>query len=400
MWRLKRRFISTAIFCGLETIGHAGGNVNVGRYDSAHVVPAPRTVTIDGNLSDWDRSGEFSTYRFEEDKAIRYFKGCMMYDSENLYLAAHVGDSSPMMNLYNPAAEGKVAWRGDCLQVRVSSDAKLGWPLKGYEGQTDPVSASDNIAHLTMWYYTPKALACLQIEYGMDYHGIVINPDGFKGAYKKDADGKGYTLEYAISWKLLHAKEKPPKGGDELACVWQMLWSDEQGRNNLFDASEIRNPKSAGFVYQDPGSWGKAIYHKTGNLPPDTVVAREIHARKEPAPGFLPMVYTIPGREQAKVSMQIEDANGNTVRWLLGEAARVAGKNAESWNGLNDDGDPVPPGRYRVRWCYHRDVRARLLATANNAGNPPYHLSDNTGSWAGDYGTPVAVTANATHVFL
>jgi hypothetical protein len=385
---------------GFCSAAQAAINVNVGRYDSVHIVPAPPAVTIDGDLRDWDRSGEFITYRSKEESATHFLKGYMMYDAKNLYIAAHVGDSTPMMNSNNPESEAKVAWRGDCLQVRLSSDPALGWPLKGYTGDSNAAATSDNIAHLEMWYFTPKVMPCLYIEYGMNYHGGVVNPAGFKGAYKKDADGRGYVLEYAISWDLLHAGQHPPQGGDVTATTWQLIWGDAQGRSWSGDLSEIRNPNNAGFVYQDAGSWGKAIYEKAGHLPAGTVVSPEDEKPIIPPTGFFPIRYTIPGKGAAKVSLRITDVNGKTVRWLLGDAQRTAGKNVELWNGLDNDGNPVAPGKYTVQWCYSRGVTAKVVATADNAGDPPYSTGDNKGGWAGDYGTPVAVTANATNVFL
>jgi len=371
----------------------AWANVNVGRYDSVHLMPAPGKVTIDGDLADWDKSGEFYTYRFEDQRDKYNLRGYMMYDAEHLYIAAHIGDRSPMMNMYNPDAEATVAWMGDCLQVRFSADRALGWPVR--EGNTK----SDRLAHLTMWYYTLKAQPCLMVQNGMDYHGQLINPPGYQGAYKKDPDGNGYTLEYAISWKLLHAEQDPPKAGDGLACIWQMLWSDEQGRKYVADLSEIRNPSDSSLAYQSAGGWGKAIFEKTGNLPAGTVTARgEKHAAK-PNTAFFPLTYHIAGKATKHVGMQIFDAQGRTVRWMLGDAERTPGVHTELWNGLDNDNSPVPPGKYTVKWCEHK-VTGKLLATANNPGTPPYNSSDNRGSWAGDYGWATAVTANAQNVFL
>lgn len=96
----------------------AVANVNVGRYDTVHIVPAPGKVTIDGKLKDWDKSGGFETYRFEDQKDKYSLTGYMMYDASNPCIAAHVVDRSPMMNMYDPEAEAATAWNGDCLRVR------------------------------------------------------------------------------------------------------------------------------------------------------------------------------------------------------------------------------------------------------------------------------------------
>lgn len=371
----------------------AYANINVGRFDAVHIVPAPGPVTLDGDLGDWDRSGEFFTYRYEEQKDKFALYGDMMYDADNLYIAAHISDSTPMFNVCDPDAEGSQPWNGDCLQVRISTDRMLGWPVK------DPFTKSDRVAHISMWYYTPKAQPCLMMAYGMNYHELVVNPAGFKAAYKKDADGKGYVLEYAIPWKLLHADEAPPQPGDTLACIWQLIWGDDSGHHFGADLSEIRNPKDSSLAYQSAGGWGKAIYEKTGRLPKGTVVALDENKPQKPKTDFYPITYTIPGKADAHVSMHISDAQGRTVRWLLGDTPRHPGKNTELWNGLNNYGTPVPPGKYTVHWCYY-NVKSKLLAAANNPGTPPYNSSDNKGSWAGDYGWPTGITANATHIFL
>src|ERR1043166_2956441 len=126
----------------------ASANINVGRYDAVHIVPAPGKVTIDGDLSDWDRSGEFFTYRFEEQKDKYHVRGAMMYDADNLYIAAHIGDRSPMMNQYNPAADASEAWRGDCLQVRICLDRDLGWPVRDPRAKSDRLRSEEHTSEL------------------------------------------------------------------------------------------------------------------------------------------------------------------------------------------------------------------------------------------------------------
>jgi len=64
----------------------------------------------------------------------------------------------------------------------------------------------------------------------MDFHGRQTNPIGYRAAFRKDADGRGYTLEYAIPWALLKAESDPPRAGDTLAATWTVHWSDESSQ--------------------------------------------------------------------------------------------------------------------------------------------------------------------------
>src|SRR5262249_8126189 len=77
--------------------GAAGLVPNTERgFDAAPLAPAPAGVKINGDLSDWDRPGAF-TVRFKEPYSRDYYvEGAMMYDTQNLYIGAHVGDPAPM----------------------------------------------------------------------------------------------------------------------------------------------------------------------------------------------------------------------------------------------------------------------------------------------------------------
>ena len=107
----------------------ASANINVGRYDSVHIVPAPGKVVIDGDLRDWDTSGEFFTFRFEEQKDKYFLKGYMMYDAENLYIAAHVRRRLPDDEYVQSGRRGVsgLAWR-------LPAGARLHRPQAGVAG--------------------------------------------------------------------------------------------------------------------------------------------------------------------------------------------------------------------------------------------------------------------------
>ncbi|HYG75548.1 MAG TPA: FecR domain-containing protein, partial [Planctomycetota bacterium] len=207
---------------------------NKNRVDSIQVTRVPGKITIDGNLADWDRSFPFKS-RCAEPYGEHYnVEGYMMADDQYLYIGAHVRDPSPMRSVIDPLTDPNVGWKGGSVQVRIATDRSMAWPsqAEGYtrKGPRRPIDISSNLCHITMWYFRPDKLPCLHLEYGMNFHGMQINPDGYQGAYTKDADGRGYTMEYAVPWSLLHAEKDPPRAGDTVAACWNVHWSDDGGR--------------------------------------------------------------------------------------------------------------------------------------------------------------------------
>jgi len=245
--------------------------------EAVRVAVAEQPVKVDGDLSEWDRRVAFKSACAAQYAGDYWIEGLMMYDATNLYLAAHVGDPDPMRNT---APEG-FEFAGGSVIVRVSTDPALGWPLKGtlVEGGTEnyrknpltPDAASEGITSLVMWHDAGSGRAKLKIERGIDQHGPTIDPPGWRGAFRKDADGCGYTLEYAISWKLLKCAERPPQAGDELAALWMVHWSDAEGRIARGQLVEVTNhqPHQGQELppycyFQNGPSWGKAIYLPKG----------------------------------------------------------------------------------------------------------------------------------------
>jgi hypothetical protein len=158
--------------------------------------------------------------------------------------------------------------------VRLSTDRTLGWPLKGtrldsrgrFTKALNPESTSDRVVHLTMWYDAAAARPRLKLFYGFDLHGTTTDPPGWEGAFRKDADGHGYTLEYAIPWRLLNCAQDPPQSGDSLAAAWTVHWSDADGRICRGYLVEITNHAPMGlprYSYQHGPSWGRAVYLPT-----------------------------------------------------------------------------------------------------------------------------------------
>jgi hypothetical protein len=252
---------------------------NNSRYDSINIVPASAGIKIDGDLSDWDRSGRFFIACAEPFIRDYNVEGAMMYDANYLYVGAHVMDPAAMSSSINPKTEPGLGWKGGGVQVRICTDRTKKWPLDAVafppkHSKLRPDDKSDQLVHLTMWYYQRDALPCLHLHYGMDFHGQKVNPPGFKAAYRKDPDGRGYTMEYAIPWTLLCDGKEPPRGGDELAACWNIHWSDEEGRLWRGYLVDILNPDEKGFTYQRARTWGRAVFHKAGELAPGTVVPR------------------------------------------------------------------------------------------------------------------------------
>ncbi len=253
---------------------------NRSHFNAVHVTPAPKNLVIDGDLSDWDRSGAFFSACLPPYHESYYLEGMMMYDREFVYIGAHVGDPDPLRSIVNTDAEP--AWRGGSVIVRLAVNPELGWPLKAVgpaEGDRlgdpklgrRPIDIHEQIVHLTMWYHQPTAKPRLLFSYGMNFQSELKDPPGWRGAYRVDPNGRGYMLEYAIPWSLLNAADCPPKAGDVVAANWTVHWSDREGKLSRGKLIEITNLDEKPYRFLRASTWGKAIFHDKGNLSPSVV---------------------------------------------------------------------------------------------------------------------------------
>jgi hypothetical protein len=262
--RFQRTFSTPSVHEGDELIPFKPSQMS-----SLDVVAAPGRVTVDGDLSDWDLSGMFEARCAEPFAELYDVRGAMMYNKDYLYIAARVGDPMPMRNVIDPNTDPWSAWMGGSVQLRLSTDRTFGWPLKATKpscrrGEPSVQDTSGRIVHLTLWHFQPREQPCLELRYGMNLDRGVVNPAGWKGAFRKAPDGKTYIAECAIPWTLLGAGSDPPRAGDELGLCWTVNWSDASGKRWKGQLVEIKNPAYAArgktLTFMHAETWGKAIY--------------------------------------------------------------------------------------------------------------------------------------------
>ena len=262
--RFERTFSTPSVHEGDRLIPFKPSHVS-----SLDIVAAPGPVAVDGDLSDWDLSGVFEARCAEPFAESCYVHGAMMYDKQHVYVAARVGDPMPMRNVIDPNTDPWSAWMGGSVQLRLSTDRALGWPVGAMkpscrQGKPSAQDTSRRIIHLTLWYFQPREQPCLEIRYGMNLDRGVVNPAGWRGAFRKAPDGRSYTVECAIPWALLGAGDDPPRAGDELGLSWTVNWSDAGGKRWKGQLVEIKNPAYAArgkvLTHMYAETWGKVIY--------------------------------------------------------------------------------------------------------------------------------------------
>lgn len=371
-----------------------------GRHRHLYAVPAPGPVTVDGRLDDWDLSGQIETFVIEATRATQSAKFALMYNAEALYVSGEVRDPTPLMNRHDPKVEANRAWDADACQFRLCVDAAAGYPLLGessakYRGPNAPPDTRDDIVHMILWYYTDEGTANLQMDVGMSHrvprpewapHGLVPR-EHYEGAYRKGEDGTGYTFEYRIPWTTLGAR-RALRAGDIVAGTVQFNWSAPDGLKTGGGASwaydVITGP---GFAYKEASIWGKIVFAEKGGLSREQVEAGVPRQRELP----LEFVFEMPADRECTV--QLFDRQGRSVRILVAQEPRPAGRNVERWDGLDQNGALLPPGEYVWKGICFDPLQAVFRFSAHNSGRPPYPTDDNRGGWGGDHGTPQAVCA-------
>ena len=368
-----------------------------GRHKQIYVVPAPGAVVIDGKFDDWDLSGQIEMFVVEQTRAMQSAKFALMHDEQALYVSGDVNDPTPMMNRHDPQVAPDKAWDADSCQFRLTVDPAAGYPINenGYDYTGGKVDTRDDIVHLLLWNYTDLEQANLQMHVGMSFRvpqpewipkGLV--PQGlFTGKYIKREDGSGYRFEYRIPWSVLGAK-RPLRGGDTVAGTVQFNWSRPDGlKTGGQSAWAYDIMGKPGFAFQSTACWGKMIFSETGDIPRELVTAG---VPPEP-PMPLEFAYTLP--QDSETTVQLFDKNGRSMRIIVPQQARLAGKNVERWDGLDSDGNVLPAGEYSWKGIYHNPITARYRFSVHNSGTPPYPTDDNKGGWGADHGYPADVWA-------
>lgn len=363
----------------------AGGR---GLHKQLYVVPVPGKVTIDAKLNDWDLSPQIKSYVIPETADMMSAKLAMMYDKDALYISGEVRDTSPMMNRHDPKTDPYKAWDADVCQIFFSLDPDLPYPIEASSFAANPVAP---VGTMMLWHYTDRQEACLSMYRGMRFSDALrpeLGKDGviplanYQGAYRKADDGRGYTFEYRIPWATF-GMVRVPKAGDILAACTAVFWSTPDGLSTAGGAAWAWDVMGApGFAFQSTTCWGKLRFTDKGKISRDLVEAGL------PPEKPLPLKFTYSVPRDSEVTVQLFDKDGKVVRILVPQQARRAGDNVELWDGLDDQGTPLPAGSYTWKGIYHDPITTKYRFSAHNSDSPAYPTADNRGGWGADHGVP------------
>ncbi len=357
-------------------------------------LPAPGKVVIDGKLNDWDLSGQIlMCYDLAHLLQTHSVKIAAMYDKRYLYLSFHFKDATPMINRIDPKTNPADGWKADAVQVRILADGR---PM-----------------HITAWYYTPLKEPAMSIHYGMwdpkspDYRDLNnALSAGAKEAFQKDPDGKGYVQEMAIPWKLITPNGKPAHTGKTFRMGVEAFWGTPAGtvwpEHRYADLINPKNPQRE-FFWENSNSWGKLTFLPRGHVSPSPSIHQlsDIQRLKQlryTTSGSVPIRYWLPKNEA--VTLVIEKPDGKRVRNLIGDYPRHAGWNTDYWDGTDDNGRLMPPGKYIVKGLRHGPLHLYYDFAYGNAGNPMWLTSNNRGGWLSNHMNPFAITAGKENVYV
>jgi sugar lactone lactonase YvrE len=344
-----------------------------------HAVPTPAPVVVDGDLAEWDLSGSvLMCYDIESLKEVYSARVAMMHDADHLYVAIRWKDPVPMGNSHDPQFQADKGWAGDSVQLRVKTD---------------------RISHLTAWYYAAEQEPFIDIAYGKSLsepfgggNKALIRSQGWKlsdGAemgFKVDADGKGYVQEIKLPWKLITLSGGRPDG--RFACGVELLWGEADWPIHRYADNLVEGQTSREFFWTAKDAWGPVFLEKKGQLTLP-IPAWEVVAAEEQPEGPIKITYTL--ATDQRVTLAIDDARGRRVRNLLPAAERKAGFHTELWDGLDDQGQVIPPGSYTVKGLSHDGLHLTYEDSFASPGHPPWNTADGRGAYYGDHTPPEAV---------
>ncbi len=382
------------------------------RHDHLNIFPAAtvavqgKSLAVDGDLGDW-KPEAFVTMAADLDNKERYAMAvAAAYDTEGLLLAVRYTDDTPLVNRVDPIGQPDKGWAGDSFQIRFITDPAVAVGTPRESVQKDPAKNA-RVVHMTLWQNSDKKLPAVHVAYGWDFNTQPVLT-GAESLFKFATVDGGYVMEGRLPWALLRV-EAPPAPGADWVMTLQGNWSG--GGVNDLGHSFYDLVCSAGFPYQTSAAWGRGHFVMADEVA-STLAAQQadekrlwaLPATEKPAVS-IPVRYTNPAQGYVSLAITAKAGNarpgGQIIRTLLTKAERPAGEQTELWDGLDDDGQPVPAGSYEIRALTQAGLKPRFVASVHNSGTPPWCTEDGTGSMSGDHGNPISAAADAAgNVYL
>lgn len=209
--------------------------------------------------------------------------------------------------------------------------------------------------NLCGWYDVTTHKAALTAD-GTDLPNPFLLQQGAREVFKADAGGQGYVQELSIPWRVLRNGGVAPTAGDTWKATFQPWWAGLQPQFTAYAEASLQ-PR-----------------------------------------GALTYSYTVSA--ESNVTVGLYDAPGHLLRWLVRDEHRRAGQNTESWDGLDQYGQPIPAGSYQIRGLYHPPLGLDYQMTIANPGQPPWPTPDDKGDWLSDESAPQGAATDGHWVFL
>ena len=371
------------------------------------VVPAPGAVEIDGKDGDWDLSAGIWSYN---DPTLVNKYGVwthLMWNEKGIYLLMRYSDPTPMKNATRGEDFAK-SWRADAFQGRVVFDG--GTP-------------EEHQMHINAFYSSIENTANLIVNHGgfktkppydgtgpfradqLAKYGVNMNAFGGKIAFRPWDNGKGYNMEAFCPWTYLRTSSQPLKAGDSFLFGLEAMWGTADGtslEHRLVD--NLKNDKvNRIFFFRARDGWGKAILSDKGHLK-ITEEQKALQAQRlklfvnYDTEGSVPISYTLP--EDRDVTIAIDNAEGQRVRNLFGQFPRSKGKCTDYWDGLDDSGNAVAPGKYTVRIVDHAPIQVKFVNSVHSASTPPWATAAGRKIWGSNHGNPTTAATRGDVILL
>jgi Carbohydrate family 9 binding domain-like/Glycosyl hydrolase family 26 len=249
-WRINSSKKSKAAFKTImkDSLFLSSGE-DLGKYTVSKTKPKKKeviakknsaVVVIDGKLDDWDKSTPIvmkDKYYFKEGAdwgGVSDLSGSayLMWDDENIYLAAVIEDKIPLVN----KQKKQNIWNGDAIEVVLSVDPKA-----------DPKRTRFKKGDYQIGFSTGDGKSNPAIIWNWQRRRI---PAGSEIIVKKTRKPLGYVLEAKIPWEFFRLKSAPAKG-------------TKLGFDIAFDDADYSGVRERQFIwngdfnfYKDPSVWG------------------------------------------------------------------------------------------------------------------------------------------------